>query len=521
MNKTVLILFSSLFMVLFDNFTFFQKSFAVFDSFGFMFSLGVTLSLVIALLIVLLDFRWSLKPLLVVLFLVGAVSGYFVDSYGVIIDDKMVQNLFETDASEAFGLINLKLFIYLFFLGVLPSIFVIKLKLNHLSFFKNLIYKLKMVVFILVVLGINIYAFSKAYTTFGREYKILRFQTNPTYPIYSFFYYLHEKYFAKEMAFTKIGKDAKLVSGKKPKLFIFVVGEALRWDHFELNGYPKQTNPMLKNDKEIVNLKNFFSCGTETAVSVPCMFSDLTRKSYSDQKAKHRSSLVDVLNYAGVRVLWKDNNSDSKGVALRIKNYVDIKNSCDGECRDEKLLEGLDEFVREQKDTFIVLHQMGSHGPEYYKRTDEKFKKFKPECKTNQLQKCSKESISNAYDNTVVYTDYFISKVKEFLKKHKNSYQVGLWYSADHGESLGEKGIYLHGLPYFIAPEAQKHPASLVWFGDDFEVDRECLRTLESKKLSHDNIFSSVLGVMGVKTKVYDKSLDIFVKCYQNRDGKI
>ncbi len=513
MNKTILIFLSSITLVLFYNTTFFSKSFAVFHSYGFMLSLGVTLFLFISLLIVIFDTKWSLKPFLIILFLVASVSAYFTNEYGTIISDKMIQNALETDMAEATGLLNIKLFLYLLIGWILPTIMIVKTKIKYPTFLQNIIYKIKMIIMIVALLAMNIFAFSKAYTSFFREYKPLRYNTIPTYPLYSFGLLIKEKYFTKEIPFTKIGTDAKLVKSKKPKLVIYIVGEAARWDHFSLNGYKRDTNPILEKDKEIVNLKDFYSCGTETAVSVPCMFSDLTRKEYSDKKAKHRSSLIDVLNYAGVRVMWKDNNSDSKGVAVRIKNYINIKDTCNGECRDIKLLDGLDEFVKKPETTFIVLHQMGSHGPEYYKRTDKKFKKFLPECRTNQLQKCSKEDIVNAYDNTIVYTDYFISKVKEFLKKYQDRYEVALLYSADHGESLGEKGIYLHGLPYFIAPEAQKHPASMFWVSDEFDLNKECEKSLSDKKLSQDYIFSTVLGLMDVKTKVYDKDLDMFKKC--------
>jgi lipid A ethanolaminephosphotransferase len=513
MNKTILIFFTSLLLVLFYNTTFFAKSFEVFHSYSFMLSLGITLMLVMALLILLFDTKWTLKPFLISLFIIASVTAYFTDAYGTIISDKMIQNVIETDISEANGLFTPKLLLYLLFLGILPSVWIYKSKIIYPPFLKNLFYKLKMILIIITLLALNIFAFSKTYTSFFREYKPLRYHTIPAYPIYSFVKFLNEKYFTKEIPFTKIGTDATLNNIEKPKLFIFVVGEAARWDHIGLNGYQRDTTPLLKEEKEIINLDNFFSCGTETAVSVPCMFSDLTREKYNDKKAKHRSSLIDVLNYAGIRVLWKDNNSDSKGVAVRIKNYINIKNSCDGECRDEKLLEGLDAFVKTPKTTFIVLHQMGSHGPEYYKRTEEPFKKFTPECRTNQLQECSQESIANAYDNTILYTDYFLEKVKAFLKKYQDKYKVALWYAADHGESLGENGIYLHGLPYFIAPEAQKHPASLLWFSNDFGIDKECLQNLQHQKLSQDYIFSSVLGVMDVKTNVYNPKLDMFAKC--------
>ena len=512
MKKIKIIIFlSSLAFVLFYNFVFFQKSFYIFADIPFMISLGVTLFFFIALLQTIFYSKYTFKPFLIYLFITGSLSLYFMQKYGVVIDDKMVQNIFETDISEASGLFNFEVLGYFLFLGLLPSIIIYKLKINYPTFKQNFIFKLKYIPLFLILIVANVLLFSKAYTSFFREYKPLRYYTNPTYPLYGLGKFLQRKYFTKKLKFKKIGEDAKLLPKEgKPKLFIFVVGEAARADHFSLNGYKRDTNPTLKNDSEITSFKNFYSCGTETAVSVPCMFSILTRKKYKDSKAKHISSLIDVLDYAGVRVLWIDNNSDSKGVATRIKNYKNIKNSCNGECRDFKMLDNLDEFVKTPKTTFIVLHQMGSHGPEYYKRYDRVYEKFKPVCKTNQLNKCTKESITNAYDNTIVATDAFLTKVKEFLKSHQDRYKVALWYVADHGESLGENGIYLHGLPYFIAPDAQKHPASIIWFGKDFGIKNEDMKKLKDKKLSQDFIFSSILDAMDVNTSLYDKKLDLF-----------
>ena len=508
------IIFSALFLTIFYNFVFFTKTYEVFHNYIFIGSVGFLLFCVIWLLIVIFSGKYTLKPFLIYLFLTGSLSIYFMQKYGIVIDDKMIQNIFETDLAEASGLFNFELFLYFLVLGILPSIFIYKIKIEYPSFFKNIIFKLKYIPLILILIVSNVLLFSKAYTSFFREHKILRAYTNPTAPFYNLVAFINKKYFTKPIPFKVIGKDAKLIADnhKKPKLFIFVVGEAARADHFELNGYTKDTNPLLKKYKDIVSLKEFYSCGTETAVSVPCMFSDLTKSNYKDKIAKNRSSLIDILHYAGVRVLWIDNNSDSKGVAVRIKSYKNIKGSCSGECRDIQMLKGLDEFVKEPKTTFIVLHQMGSHGPKYYKRYPKEFEKFKPVCKTNQLQECTKEEIKNAYDNTIVYTDYFLDRVIKFLKKHKDRYRVAMWYSADHGESLGEGGVYLHGLPYFIAPDAQKHPASILWFDKDFGVPFDKIKALENKKLSQDYIFSTILKVMDVNTTLYNKELDMFEK---------
>jgi lipid A ethanolaminephosphotransferase len=246
------------------------------------------------------------------------------------------------------------------------------------------------------------------------------------------------------------------------------------------------------------------------------MFSMRSKDEYDDEKGKSEENLLDILSHAGVHVLWRDNNSDSKGVALRVQ-YEDYKSAevnpdCDIECRDDGMLEGLQEYIDAQQegDILIVLHQMGNHGPAYYKRYPESFEQFTPACRTNDLDKCSEAEISNAYDNAILYTDYFLSKVIDLLKNNMNSFETAMFYMSDHGESLGESGIYLHGLPYFMAPDAQTHVASILWFGDNYdEIDIPSVRQKANMDFSHDNLFHTVLGLMEVKTSVYRKDMDI------------
>jgi lipid A ethanolaminephosphotransferase len=311
----------------------------------------------------------------------------------------------------------------------------------------------------------------------------------------------------------KIGMDAIQLKSERKKVIIMVVGEAARSDHFSLNGYSKKTNPLLEKE-DIVNFSQLYSCGTTTAVSVPCMFSVYKKNEYDSTKGYNTYNVLDILSQAGVETLWRDNNSDSKGIAVRL-NYEEYKTSnlntiCDSECRDEGMLIGLENIIKKSNnDIIIVLHQMGNHGPAYYKRYPEKFKKFTPVCQTNQLEKCTKEEISNAYDNAILYTDYFLSKVINFLKQYENNISTAMVYMADHGESLGENGLYLHGLPYFIAPEHQKHVGSLMWFGKDFPIDKQKIKKISNNKYSHDNLFSTLLGLFNIQTEVYEKKMDI------------
>ncbi len=521
-TQTQLIIFASLFFVLFDNFVFFKYSFKSFHNLFFMVGLGWLLFVVLSTLLLLISNKYIIKGVLILLFLLSSAASYYMQEYGVIINDKMIQNIFETDTNEVKDLLNIKLFLNLFFLGILPSLAVYKTEIIKRPLKSELFSRLKLIGFnVISIVGLY-FAFSKYWVSFFRSHKTLRMYTNPTYYLYSLGKYINEKYFTKPIKFKHIGLDAVQLKEKKPKLIIFVLGEAARWDHFSLNGYKRDTNPNLETTKDLINFPDVHSCGTETAVSVPCMFSPYTKSEYSDKLAKNTDSVIDVINRAKVNVLWRDNDSGSKGVASRIKNYEDFNNAnikpfCkDGNCVDEVLFVGLQKWIDDinnSNNILIVLHTKGSHGPAYYKRYPKEYEKFKPVCKNNQLQNCKKEEVINAYDNTILYTDHFLKKTIEFLKKNQKKYNVAMYYMSDHGESLGENGIYLHGMPYFIAPDAQKHPASVVWFGKGFDINISCVKSIASKSYTQDNIFSTLLGLIDVKTKVYNPKMDIFKEC--------
>jgi len=444
-----------------------------------------------------------------------------MNSYHVIIDDLMIRNMLQTNLAESLDLVTLKQILYFIFLGLLPSFIIYKIRLEPSSLKKIFLTKIKVILLMLLIISANIFFYSKYYTSFIREHKPLRFSINPTYWIYSIGKYTLLTFESGETTLKSIGLDAQIDCDKNtslPKLVIMVVGEAARADHFSLNGYERETNPLLKNE-DIINYSNFFSCGTSTAESVPCMFSIYNRNNYSYKKGISTQNVLDVLNHTGkIDILWRDNNSDSKGVALRIP-HVDYKSSVhntlviEGEARDIGMLIGLDKYVIKHKnrDILIVLHQMGNHGPAYYKRYTKEYEKFTPTCKTSQLEECSQEEIANAYDNAILYTDNFLVKTINFLKLFDTTHQTAMIYMSDHGESLGEKGIYLHGLPYFMAPDAQKHIGAIMWFGEKMKktLDIQTLQKNKNKHYSHDNLFHTILGLFEVKTEVYDKELDM------------
>ena len=517
-TQTQIILFSAIFFTLFDNFVFFTKSYSQFPNIAFVIGLGVVLTSVMVFLFSLTMYKWTLKPFLIILFIASSAAAYFMQTYGTVIDDKMIENMLQTDTKEVRDLLNIKLFLYIFILGIIPSIILYFTKVEYRPLKSEIFARIKYILAPLVIIVIVFFMFSKSWISFFREHKPLRYYTNPTYYLYNIGKYINETYLVKPIPYKHIGLDAKIEkTTKKQKLFIFILGEAARYDHFSLNGYKRDTNPLLSSVKNLINYPDVHSCGTETAVSVPCMFSMYDRSDYSKAKAYATDNVVDVLNHAGVNILWRDRDSGSKGVAARIKNYQDF-NSKNTPLKDDILLKGLQKWVDDinnSKPIFIVLHTKGSHGPDYYKRYPKQYNKFTPVCKTNQLQDCSRQQVTNGYDNTILYTDHIIYQVIQFLKHNENKYAVGMMYMADHGESLGENGIYLHGLPYYIAPDVQKHPAMVAWFGKDFDINISCAKKLADKPYSQDNFFDTILGVMGIKTKVYNPNKDIYHKCYK------
>lgn len=522
-SRTFIVILTALFFVFFSNGTFFQKVIGVYGfsshSAGFVISLGVVLSAIIALLLFLVTNRYTLKPLIITLFLVSALTNYFMHTYTVVIDESMIQNSLETNSSEAFDLLTVRLFLHLFFLGVIPSVLLYMTPIRYAHFKKELGISIFGIVVSLVLIVSMLFTFSPFYTSFFRENKPLRYYTNPTFYLYSVGKYLHTQWSKKDLVLKPLGRDAKVLhKSENPKLTVVVVGEAARADRFSLNGYERDTNPLLKKES-VISLTNVSSCATSTALSVPCMFSHLERSNFSDKEARWSENVLDILARVGVSVLWRDNNSDSKGVALRVA-YEDYKTPslnpiCDTECRDEGMLEGLQSYIDAQKgDVLVVLHQMGNHGPAYYKRYPKAHEYFTPVCSTNQIEQCTLEELNNAYDNVIRYTDTFLSKTIALLKNNDARFETALIYMADHGESLGEKGLFLHGIPYFMAPKEQTHIGALLWFGEKAgrKLDVDELKKRSSFAYSHDDLFHTLLGWYDVQTSVYDPKKDLFTK---------
>lgn len=463
------------------------------------------------------------KPLMVLLLIISAGVNYLTYQFGVFIDADMIRNTFETHPGEVKDLITLRSVSWLVVLGILPSLILCRVKIVFKPFFKELTGRLARVGLLLLCLLVLAPFVYKEYASFGRNNRQVRRLVIPHNYIYA-----TVRYFQIEAQhrrpFTKLDEAAAHVPyhDEKKTVFVLVLGETARAMNFSLNGYERETNPLLSK-QDIVNFPQVTSAGTATAISVPAIFSFLSRSDFDPTDAKYTENLLDLLQQTGYKVLWLENDNGCKGVCQRVPNKeMDVKNKefCDGlYCHDEMMLGELRKFFKDTQDDhlFVVLHTIGSHGPTYFRRYPERFKKFTPTCDTEEIQTCTREQIINTYDNTILYADYISASVIDILKEHP-SWESGMMYVSDHGESLGENGVYLHGLPYAIAPETQTHVPMLFWMSDVMKasdhIDYDCLKKKAAKeKFSHDNISHSLLSLMESQSKVYNPKLDIFDSC--------
>jgi len=499
---------------------------------AFMLAFGVGVAALTALPLALLAWRWTLKPALILFLLAAAGGAFFMLSYGIVIDRTMMVNVLLTDAREARELLSPRLWGTLAVLGVLPALVVWRLPLRWATPGRQLLHNLALATGAVAVVVAAAGLFFGDLSSTMRNHTQLRFPINPLNSFYALAIVGQQPVQRSGVAVLPLGADARLAdpaADARPPLVIMVLGETARADHMGLNGYERATTPRLAQ-QNVASLRNVWSCGTNTAASVPCMFSNLGREAFED-RAANTEGLVDVLQHAGYAVLWLDNQAGGcKGVCDRVPkvDYRQLQAAApdlcsDDECFDEVMLRGLDERIaqlpaeRRARGVVVFMHQMGSHGPAYYKRTPAAFKHFTPECTTNALQQCPREQVVNAYDNTILYTDHFLGQAIDWLRTHDQTAATALVYLSDHGESLGENNLYLHGLPYRLAPDAQKRVPWITWLSPRFEqqsgVTVACLKTKADERLSHDHYFHTVLGLLGVHSQVRQPGLDLTATC--------
>lgn len=474
--------------------------------------------------------RRSAKAVVMLMLIMSALASYFMLAYGVVIDPGMIANSLQTDVREAAALFSLWLVASLFFLALLPGAIVWQIRLKPMSWKRHALRNLTTAAVSLVLALLVALAAFQSLSSAMRNHKHLRYQMNPLSSVWSLAKVASEPLRRNEHDLEAIALDAQSSPvGLRPPLLVLVVGETARSANFSLNGYARPTNTELAK-RDVISFANAWACGTSTAASLPCMFSAIGREGFAD-RPRNQENILDVLHRAGLAVMWVDNQSGCKGVCDRIPN-VNLSRSehpvlcASGECLDGIMLDGLDDRLRSlpadrrARGTVLVLHTMGSHGPAYFKRSPPSAKKFQPECTTVNLQDCSHEGLINAYDNSIAYTDEMLDATIGWLRKQEATHDTAMIYLSDHGESLGESNLYLHGMPYAIAPEGQKKIPWITWLSPGFAKSRhlqtDCLRARTHTEVTHDHLFHSLLGLMQVQTQAYQVRKDAYEPCVQS-----
>ncbi|WP_347254739.1 phosphoethanolamine transferase EptA [Leminorella grimontii] len=523
----------TLFITLAQNTRFFTQAWKIVgvDSLAtlvFFISMPIVLFCLLNIIFSLLFWPYIRKPLAIAFILIGAGVNYFMYAFNVVIDRNMIQNALETNVHETLDLVSPQMVLWFTCLGIIPSIIVLLTKVTPsrgaIRFF--LTKTASIVISALVVLIIAFFLF-KDYAPFFRNNRGVEKTLVPSNAVAGLISNV-SSYIDSQKPFVQIGLDAKkgpeAQQRKKKTLLVLVVGETARAENFSLGGYSRDTNPMLSKRDGVLFFQNVSSCGTATAVSVPCMFSDMNRKGYSGSRAKHTEGVLDILARAKVNVFWRENDGGCKGVCDRVPNedmtLLKLPDLCKNrECKDDVLLYKLEDYINGQNDDgIIVMHQMGSHGPSYHDRYTSEYRKFTPTCDTNDIQNCDTKTLVNTYDNTIVYTDAMLDQVIAVLDKHRDKFATALIYLSDHGESLGENGLYLHGAPYAIAPSQQTHVPFILWTSPEYResqnLDENCLqKEAKTGTFSQDNLFHSLLGIFDIQTNVYNPALDMFKTC--------
>ena len=465
------------------------------------------------------------RGLMALLVLGSAVVSYTEYSFGVIFDHTMIDNFAETNVAEAKTYFNPSAVFYVSLLGILPALLLLKIRISYASLGGEVVSRGVGMLVALAVFAAIAGSFYKDFASTGRNNQHVHQYLVPNQLIYSVSKFAALKLKGPSTPFKDLTEEVKHAHQfKTPELLVLVLGETARAQNFSWDGYQRDTNHYTR-ERDFVNVGAVESCGTATAVSVPCMFSFLTKKQYSNADSKNQSNLLDVVSAAGFDVIWIDNNNGCKGVCNRVPHRQIPTNEsnpkCDGNyCYDSVLIDALAQQLTTpiERDTLIVLHMIGSHGPTYFRRYPPEFRHFVPDCPRSDIQNCSEEEIINTYDNTVLYSDYVLAKSSELIERARPDSPSMVLYISDHGESLGEHGLFLHGMPYGLAPVEQKTVPELIWFSkvlySEWQLDSECLRRLpEQNQHSQDNLSHTVLGLLNIAAPIYDAQLDDISPC--------
>ncbi len=481
------------------------------------------------LLLALVSNRYTVKPILAVLIVGTAFASYFMQSFGVYLDPSMLRNVMRTDVAEARELFAWRLLPHLLFYAVLPLLLLWRVRLINRPWLRAGLVRVGTMLLAIALLVGALLSIFQSFSSLMRNNKDMRYLVTPGNYLWSMGAVVAAETKGAVKPRQAIGLDAapgpQMVARSKPLVVVLVVGETARAANWGLNGYSRQTTPELAK-LPVINFPQVTACGTNTEVSLPCMFAPVGRRDYDEARIRGSESLLHVVARAGVGVHWRDNQSGCKGVCEGLPQdevlALNPPGLCEaGRCLDEGLLNGLNERLAKLKGSrstqLLVLHQLGNHGPSYFRRYPSAFARFAPACQKDDLQKCSREEITAAYDNALLYTDHVLASLIKQLQAAAGEVDSAVIYVSDHGESLGENNLYLHGLPYAIAPDLQKQVPMVAWFSAgapaSLGLDMACLQARAQKPAAHDHLFHTLLALLDVKTALYEREWDLSQGC--------
>jgi lipid A ethanolaminephosphotransferase len=482
-----------------------------------------------ALLLGLLATRRTVKPLLALLTLVGASAMHYMESYGVVLDPSMVRNALHTDVAEARELLSWRFALDVALYGALPLSLLLTVRVTSRPEPQRWRARALLLAGALGLFVLTLLWQFQPLASMSRNHRTVRYLVTPANALWSLGSVLANDARGAALPRQPIGLDA--VAGpswtvqSRPRLVVLVVGETARAANWGLSGYARDTTPALAR-LPVINFSDVTACGTSTEVSVPCMFAPVGRQHYDESRIHGSESLLHVAARAGVAVQWRDNQSGCKGVCDGLPHdklrAATAPGLCQADrCWDEGLLRGLDERLTalrgRPEHQLLVLHMLGNHGPSYYKRYPAAFERFVPACRSDDLAACTRDEIVNAYDNALLYTDHVLATLVGTLQAHAADVDTAMLFVSDHGESLGEKGLYLHGVPFLVAPREQTRVPMVMWWSDGFAhdagLDTHCMRQRATQPAEHDHLFHTLLGWLDVRTALYQPALDLMNGC--------
>ena len=452
-----------------------------------------------------------MKSAATILLFCNAFALYFMVSYGVEIDRSMISNIFNTDLRETVELLHVSMIPFILVLGFLPALTVLLIGVRA----PRRIWRLAYCAGSIVLLTLWIIATSSTVLWYDKHASRMGSKILPwSYIINTARYFNREAMDNREQVLLPKAYFLTETPLKK-EVVILVIGEAARADRFAALGYERQTNPFTAN-QQLAAFPIGLSCATNTISSIACI---LTHEGSNASSRTTFEPLPSYLKRHGIATLFRSNNSGPPPMDVDVyQTTAEILMGCKGaDCPlsryDSALNWKLSERLADMKADriFVALHQSGSHGPAYHDKYPPNFEYFKPVCKTVQIAKCTEEELNNAYDNTIRYTDSLIADLISQLEE-LDDVNSTLIYVADHGQSLGEGGYYLHGAPIAIAPLEQREVPFLVWMSKGFQQSRSIKNAeiLRDITFPHDFPFHSVMGAFGMRSDIYKPQFDIF-----------